>query len=127
MKFTDVVIVFVMLTLIECSALKSFSVCMKMAERKTDLMMQVTATHFVSESFKNSCRGKGFETLNGWQKACRAMWKLDYIAWADAEDFMNVPKDLNSETLFYGRWIGKNFNGEVYCRKTEKAYSGGEK
>lgn len=67
---------------------------------------------FISESFRKTCEGKGFSSLEEWQKVCGAMWKLDYIAWSDACEFMPVEKG----EIFYGTWRNSSLSGEVYYR-----------
>ncbi len=72
---------------------------------------------FIEESFKNTCHGKGFSDLNEWQKTCRALFSLDYIAWSDAAEFMDVCDEDTKGKLFYGKWSATYFEGEVYCRR----------
>lgn len=72
---------------------------------------------FIEQSFKNTCYGNGFSDLNEWQKTCRALFNLDYIAWSDASEFMAVVDEDSEGKLLYGKWIGASFDGEVYCRR----------
>ena len=72
---------------------------------------------FIEESFKNTCCGKGFSDLNEWQKTCRSLFSLDYIAWSDATEFMDVNDENSEGKLFYGKWTSSSFEGEVYCRR----------
>ena len=73
---------------------------------------------FISETFISTCMGNGFSSLNEWQVVCREKYKLDYIAWSAASDFMLV-KESDKGILYYGKWIGKNGSGEVYAYKEE--------
>lgn len=69
---------------------------------------------FVSESFRNTCENKGFDSLENWQKSCRAMWNLSYIGFTFADSFMDY--DFSDSKIVYGSWIYKDKNYEVYCR-----------
>lgn len=113
MKLIDVFIflmIFSVFVLFSNSSLR----CVEMLEKSLmENRIRSESTEFIYESFRNTCMGKGFNSLNEWQKNCRAMWSLDYIAWADASDFMDVEKEI----LYYGTWSGKYGKGEVYCRK----------
>ena len=78
---------------------------------------------FIAESFRNTCKGKGFENLEEWQLTCRAIFKLDYIGWCRAQEFM-IDDNEAQGLLMYGKWLGKDgleqSSGEVYCR-TERS------
>lgn len=97
----------------------SFSSCRKIYEKKEFLKKSIQTEVFLRESFKNSLDGYGFSDLNCWQKSCRAMFNLDYIAWCNAEDFMTVNYEKSAEELFYGKWSKSNFDGEIYYRNGE--------
>lgn len=75
------------------------------------------AEYFISESFRKTCRGEGFDSLNEWQIVCKALWQLEYIGWGNAEDFMIVDYSFNECPLIYGKWQGRIMEGEVFCRK----------
>jgi len=77
---------------------------------------QAVCCRFVAESFRNTCKERGFSTLNEWQKSCRELWKLEYISWCKADSFMKVNNSESKEPLFYGRWIYKGKVYEVYSR-----------
>lgn len=84
-----------------------------------------TSKRFIAESFKNTCRGKGFSSLEEWQLCCRQMFKLEYIAWCDSKEFMT--DDCEDGPLFYGKWITSDntseAGGEVYCRIREAGHA----
>ena len=76
---------------------------------------KLNSLEYISESFRKTCEGKGYSSLNDWQKSCKSLWNLDYIAWCDVSDFMEV-KNNSDTVLFYAQWSGENGNGEVYHR-----------
>lgn len=117
MKFTAILAVFLAGSMLMLSGMCGLRNLKRLDAKNVEIRREVNCMNFVAESFRNTCRGKGFASLNEWQKACRAMWQLDYIGWANACDFMIVPDDKNQEPLFYGKWILKNSEYEVYCRK----------
>lgn len=119
MKFTEVVIVYLFLFSLLIGATCSFKSIMQLEEQAYLYRRKTSASYFISESFKKTCKGQGFENLNEWQVVCRAMWKLDYIGWSDAEEFMEVDYTLCEKKLMYGKWVREDgflLEGEVYCR-----------
>lgn len=113
MKFIDLLVFLMILSVFLLLANSSISTMRKMDNHLSEVRLRAESTEFIHKSFRNACKGKGFNSLNEWQKSCRAMWKLDYIAWADASEFMNVDKGI----VFYGKWASEWGQGEVYCRK----------
>lgn len=111
--------------LVAIALFMGFSICFteysikinKLNEECIGLEKQVTAEKFISNSFVNTCSGKGFADLNEWQQKCRAMYNLDYIAWCNAEDFMDVSYENKPTQLYYGTWNSNDIKGEIYCRK----------
>lgn len=77
-----------------------------------------TEKKFIAESFRNTCKGTGFENLEQWQISCRNLFDLDYIAWCDSEEFMIDEHKEGNQKLVYGKWVSKDkrSDGEVYCR-----------
>lgn len=73
---------------------------LEVIRRKTDSLI------FISESFFNSCKGKGFSSLDEWEKACAALWKLESIEWKALEE--------KGEIIYMGKWNGPYGSGEVY-------------
>lgn len=115
MRFVEVIVVYIILCFLEivfCTGILSYRKIVNECEAKK---MEYSSTKFISESFKNTCVGKGFKNLEEWQKTCRALWKLDYIGWASANEFMDESFE-NCDELFYGKWIGGCSEGEVFCR-----------
>ena len=110
-------------SLILCDSVSS---CIKLEKKAEKLQKSYSEKRFIAESFKNTCAGKGFYSLNEWQICCRQMFALDYIAWCEAEDFMIDNSDKKNTVLLYGKWIASEkypqATGEVYCRVTEGTY-----
>lgn len=90
--------------------------CIKTKNKLEEEKWKNESFQFISESFRKTCCGEGFPSLNEWQKNCKTMWNLEYIGWANAEDFMEVQNPEKGK-LFYGTWVGPYGRGEVYCRK----------
>lgn len=84
-----------------------------------DKQKRVASFEFITKSFRNACFGKGFTDLNEWQMVCRDLWKLDYIGWSKAENFMEVKYQENG-ILFYGTWNDRYGGGEVFQRSNYK-------
>lgn len=116
MRFTDALIFLGLLCFLSVSISGGYRNLQGLEEKTSVMEMKVESTRFISESFRNTCSNAGFENLVEWQKVCRAMWKLDYIAWGKAESFMETSESDKGE-LFYGTWTGPCGRGEVYCRK----------
>ncbi|MBR1638352.1 MAG: hypothetical protein IJ688_03095 [Treponema sp.] len=110
MKFFDLSIylaVLLFFMMITAGFVRQFS-AMDKIER--NLTLQKDSLTFISQSFLNTCEGCGFSSLEEWQKNCRALWNLDYIAWSDAAEFLPV----SAERLLYGRWNNGYVSGEIY-------------
>lgn len=86
---------------------------------------------FIQEMFVETCNGNGFNSLDEWKSVCSEKFKLDYITWSRASEFIVENDEANKESevgessvdnqsfLYYGRWHGKNGYGEVYARKKD--------
>lgn len=116
MKLIDVLIFLTLLVLMDICLLSGVKSYCQLNEKQNESRNRVDSAKFISESFRNCCRGEGFCDLIQWQKTCKAMWNLDYIGWTEAENFMEVSEE-DSGTLLYGTWRGSVGEGEVYCRK----------
>lgn len=115
MKFSDVIVSLVFLSMFFCEFNYGYVSYKKLLEKKESIQSEVESCKFISESFRKTCEGNGFESLKEWQKVCKSLWKLDYIGFADADSFMIVENN-SQKKLIYGRWIGPFGHGEVYCR-----------
>lgn len=90
--------------------------CLDVKQKVEYQRKSLESYRFITESFRKTCNGEGFNSLNEWQQKCGSLWELEYIGWANANEFLEVENKESGE-LFYGRWIGPFGNGEVYCRK----------
>lgn len=116
MRFMDVFLWIGFVMIVNMTANMSLKAFGNLDERKETARGLYESTEFISKSFINTCRGTGFEDLNEWQRRCGEMFKLDYIAWTRADNFM-IDKLENQGELLYGKWIGKSGEGEIFCRK----------
>jgi len=111
-------------TLILCTVITLFASCgysffmniEKLNRKCNSLENEINANSFINRSFINTCYGKGYKDLNEWQVSCRKIYNLEYIAWCNAEDFMDVSYEKCDDALFYGIWKSDVGKGEVYCR-----------
>ena len=106
MRFLDVILICVILALSSSVFSKQIFSLKKLNDAESQLRACETCLKFVSRSFCNSCKGKGFASLEEWQKVCAAMWKLENINW-----------DVQKDNLLHGCWSGPYGSGEVYCHK----------
>lgn len=120
MKFTEMLVVLVFVFSLYCSFSCECRNIYKLNKVADQYNKKNSANHFITESFRITCNGKGFDSLNEWQCTCREMWKLDYIGWADASEFMEVDYSLSDKLLMYGKWKGNLAEGEVYSRSVVK-------
>ncbi len=120
MRFHTILLLLTFLGLVSVS-LNDYAFYVKKLDSKAIDSRQVfVAKRFIAESFRNTCNGKGFKNLEEWQLCCRALFKLEYIGWCEAQDFM-IDESPQLGELMYGKWIGcddmKQCSDEVYCRK----------
>ncbi|MCR4899543.1 MAG: hypothetical protein K5907_01875 [Treponema sp.] len=94
-------------------------------EKEECLRNSYNAKKFIAESFKQTCDGSGFRDFEEWQLTCKSLFKLEYIAWCEAEDFMIDENYDGNNNLMYGTWIGqgltKDCSGEVFYRKNRRS------
>ncbi len=99
----------------------NYLTCVKTLDKKEhNLFITCSGKRFIAESFRQTCKGRGFETLEEWQLTCRRLFKLEYIAWCSSDEFMIDEGGKDNPPLMYGKWIAgeelKAMDGEVYCR-----------
>ena len=125
MKFTSALVSFVFSVFLSLSILEGMAELRKLEEKRNELRKNALCCRFVSESFRNTCNGYGFDSLMEWKKCCMAMWNLDYIGFLEPDSFVSVNEkenksensSLSEENLFYGVWILASRRYEVYFRK----------
>ncbi len=116
MRFSNLMVWIMMLTFLNLSFGYGYKNAVVLDRNLTFKREMYESKKFIYESFCKTCRGDGFDSLVDWQKTCKAMWKLDYIAWGKAEDFM-IDENMENGELLYGQWRGPFGAGEIYCRK----------
>lgn len=75
-------------------------------KKKTDSLT------FISTSFRNTCQGKGFSSLDEWKSVCADMWNLETIEWTYVGNSENA-----EDGFFCGKWEGPSGSGEVYAEQ----------
>lgn len=105
MKFTSVIISFAFYAFLSSSLIQGFNGILMLEKRRDTFKREALCTRFVSESFRKTCSGSGFESLSEWKKSCKALWKLDYISFKDEGE------------LLCGAWSCGCERYEVYFRK----------
>lgn len=114
MKYSELLIILFLVSAFSIILANGFKQHIKLTSECKKYKDKAEASLFISESFRKTCGGVGFDSLVEWQKKCKAMWNLDYIGWANAKEFMFVKDDLDGQ-LLYGTWHSDNLKGEVYC------------
>ena len=78
-----------------------------------ELFLSYSAKKFISQSFRNTCSGKGFENLEQWRLSCSALFSLEEISYEAETDFAQGE-------LMHAVWTGSSeyekCSGEVFCR-----------
>ena len=73
------------------------------------IQLETDSLVFISQSFCNACKGKGFSSLDEWKLACRDMWQLEKIEWTSCGQ--------KESGLIHASWSGPYGSGEVYAKK----------
>lgn len=118
MKYTDLLVFLFLLcvfSVVSASLVKTYS---HLSSANDEYVEKINSNIFISESFKNTCQGKGFSSLYQWQKCCKAMCNLKYIGWSDTNDIM-IRGDKFKGLALYGTWKGQDYKGEVYWKEDE--------
>lgn len=113
MRYMDLLLILFLLCLFSWHFSGGLKVYSKLKNKSEYFLEKKSANEFISKSFKNTCEGIGFSSLNEWQKSCKAMWELKYIGWSDAKDVMLLSEECKQKVL-YGTWKGNDYIGEVY-------------
>lgn len=111
MRFIDILYIMLILGMLSASLIRFGNQFIQLDEKEENIDIKKESLCFISGSFINTCKGNGFDSLETWQKTCKAMWALDYIAWSDADSFCPVEKGL----CYYGSWSGSQISGDVFC------------
>ena len=110
MRFIDLIVVMILLSLggFSLSAqIRQIQALDKSVQKKK---LERDSYIFISSSFRNAAKGKGFNSFDEWEKSCGAMWNPDFIGWEKAGDFENGGR------LFLGKWSFSGKEYETYVR-----------
>lgn len=113
MRYMELLVIMFLLSTFGIFVTSTIGIYKRLFTENAKILDETSACLFISQSFKNTCDGTGFDSLYQWQKSCKSMWNLKYIAWCDARDFLPIPGEYEKKVL-YGKWIGENWEGEVY-------------
>ena len=120
MRFVDLLAFICVQTFLACVLSSSLGLCGDLYQKRMEKKLAFESSRFISESFRETSCGRGFDSFVEWQKTCKALWKLDYISCTRADSFMLV-ENSDKGDLFYAKWIGPYGDGEVYSR-VRKSY-----
>jgi len=112
MRFTELICLSVFLAVFSTMFASSLSQLRKLDRELEFVRNKTESMIFISSSFKESCRGKGFSSFEEWSRGCKALWQLKSIEWNRF--------DTSKETIYYGAWSGVYGNGRVFAKKGEK-------
>lgn len=79
MKFIELSLLVVFMGMFGKAYGSTFLRTMESAERKMDLQRRADSYEFISESFRASCDGYGFSSLDEWKDTVTVMWKIDEL------------------------------------------------
>lgn len=108
MRFVELICLSVIITLFSSAFTKLYSQLLRLDDRLVEIRKKSESLIFISESFCNTCQGKGFSSFDSWKAGCGSLWQLESIEWECLEE---------EGALYCGRWSGPYGSGEVYGRK----------
>ena len=106
MRLVDVICSSVILALFSSVFAGLFSQIVRIDRELDEIRKKTDSTIFITESFYNSCKGKGFSSFDEWKGTCADMWKLESI---ECECIGGAESGL-----YCGKWKGPYGSGEVY-------------
>ena len=93
----------------------------RLEQRVEQAFLSYSAKKFIAQSFKNTCRGKGFASLEEWKLTCNSLFSLESISY-------ETSYDSTDKSLLCARWVGagriKKASDQVYY-SLDKNKSGG--
>ena len=111
MKLYSVVLTAILLCILSVTLRNAVFYAGIYESKSRELFLSYTAKKFISQSFKNTCSGKGFESLEQWRLVCSALFTLEEISYETA---------ANQSLLMHAVWIGSSeyekCSGEVFYR-----------
>ena len=98
-----------------CVLVNDYLFSVRQFEQKVQMSFKAfSAKKFIAESFRNTCKGNGFDSLDEWMSCCDALFDLESINWEQ------VNNETGNTKLLYAEWKGKDLfvecSGEVFCR-----------
>lgn len=79
-----------------------------------EYFLSYSAQKFISQSFKNTCSGRGFSNLEEWKNVCNALFTLEEISYEAVS---------GQNKLMHAKWSGckkyEKCRGEVYYKVEE--------
>ena len=115
MKLIDLLLAIILLSLSAVMLSGSVKELHKLELAISERSAKSASIHFISESFRKTCRGEGFSTLEDWERTCKALWKLEEIDFETCQE-----NGAGKENLLKGKWTGPYGSGEVFCCRREK-------
>ena len=110
MKLYSAVIIAMFLCIVSISLRQSLFLADSLEKKLLEAFCSYNANKFISQSFKKTCCGYGFENPEKWKQTCSALFSLEDISYGTVE---------NNSRLLYAKWTGtgkfKNCYGCVYC------------
>ena len=114
MRLYSVTITALFLCIIFCSFRNGVFFATRLEAQVQQEFLSYSAKKFISQSFKNTCKQKGFENPEQWQKVCKALFNLKSISY---EPYSTENK------IIHAVWCGgenlQKCSGEVYCKTTQ--------
>ena len=83
MRFSDLILMMLVLAFFGASFSGQLDALNQIEKRVELLRTEADSYTFICESFRKSCAGTGFSSLDEWEKCCAAMWPLDSISWCE--------------------------------------------
>ena len=112
MRFTDVIVLFVILGVFSPVFAGEITALRKMDCRIEQLREENDSLSFISESFYKTCEGRGFSSLEEWKKVCKRLWQLESIDWEYVSYGM-----ADERQLICGTWSGCDGVKKIYYRR----------
>ena len=129
MRLVELICFSVILTLFSSAFTKLYSQFLLLDMQIEEMKKKSDSLIFISESFCNSCQGKGFASFDEWKAGCGSLWQLESIEWkcvewrcvdAKAAGYEEGESEDNPLLLYCGSWKGPYGSGEVYGRKAKE-------
>lgn len=115
MRFAELICFSVILALFSSLFSSQIFLISKMDRRLETIKKEADSLVFISESFLNACKGKGFSSLDEWKTVCSSMWNLEEIEWSFTVTEKSSDDEEGKKVGFYsGSWKGPFGSGEVY-------------